>query len=277
MRAERQPPRTYFNPLPSCEGRLSARLEIPDSTKISIHSPHARGDTAGGGQLSPFDISIHSPHARGDKSQVACKQAHQYFNPLPSCEGRLEGCIQWPKRLDFNPLPSCEGRPLAEGLIYSVFSISIHSPHARGDADGRRFTQTARNFNPLPSCEGRRRRVASGHKSTHFNPLPSCEGRPAERAACAHRADFNPLPSCEGRLSVSERFFQCQYFNPLPSCEGRRSHWMDMLRPTRYFNPLPSCEGRRRFQAGMTRQSIFQSTPLMRGETLPQDCHSVCP
>ena len=33
------------------------------------------------------------------------------------------------------------------------------------------------------------------------------------------------------------------------------------------FNPLPSCEGRRRVVYATSYTSIFQSTPLMRGET----------
>ena len=92
-----------FNPLPSCEGRHShiasrakcfsfqstplmrgetpERLGITHERWISIHSPHARGDTwkegrtmkqthfnpAGQDQDQRSLISIHSPHARGDQ------------------------------------------------------------------------------------------------------------------------------------------------------------------------------------------------------------------
>ena len=35
-------------------------------------------------------------------------------------------------------------------------SISIHSPHARGDPPLPRLRRRAHHFNPLPSCEGRR-------------------------------------------------------------------------------------------------------------------------
>ena len=56
----------YFNPLPSCEGRLCHHLLSGGRTEISIHSPHARGDAARVLSLSVFCISIHSPHARGD-------------------------------------------------------------------------------------------------------------------------------------------------------------------------------------------------------------------
>ena len=33
------------------------------------------------------------------------------------------------------------------------------------------------------------------------------------------------------------------------------------------FNPLPSCEGRRDFVHPVAQAGVFQSTPLMRGET----------
>ena len=102
-------------------------------------------------------ISIHSPHARGDVFQLAVLDLHGDFNPLPSCEGRP----RLPERRDagryFNPLPSCEGRlerfsqpcvmlvfqstPLMRGETsktamrsQKIGAISIHSPHARGDS-----------------------------------------------------------------------------------------------------------------------------------------------
>ena len=36
--------RTNFNPFPSCEGRLGYPVISTDRIRISIHSPHARGD-----------------------------------------------------------------------------------------------------------------------------------------------------------------------------------------------------------------------------------------
>ena len=56
----------YFNPLPSCEGR-------PFDRQIDYNAQR---------------ISIHSPHARGDRRLSAGCSAPEYFNPLPSCEGR---------------------------------------------------------------------------------------------------------------------------------------------------------------------------------------------
>ena len=100
-------------------------------------------------------ISIHSPHARGDDGRLRRRFENENFNPLPSCEGRRLAALVDVQPVDFNPLPSCEGRPasllpfassaafqstpLMRGETFflqfrrGTRSISIHSPHARGD------------------------------------------------------------------------------------------------------------------------------------------------
>ena len=53
-------------------------------------TPLMRGETDDTAALqAAFDISIHSPHARGDLICAGVHPATMYFNPLPSCEGRL--------------------------------------------------------------------------------------------------------------------------------------------------------------------------------------------
>ena len=122
-----------FNPLPSCEGRLSYKCDLStfhvfqstplmrgetaqrsfeqDFGKISIHSPHARGDPSPDNHQANHVISIHSPHARGDRNDHQGHFQHAYFNPLPSCEGRPACRLRQRLRVCyFNPLPSCEGR-----------------------------------------------------------------------------------------------------------------------------------------------------------------------
>ena len=101
---------------------------------ISIHSPHARGDE---GEFAVYPeiviISIHSPHARGDPPRKSNSFSLLDFNPLPSCEGRLDLHSTARRLYHFNPLPSCEGRHPAHELFQFSRLISIHSPHARGD------------------------------------------------------------------------------------------------------------------------------------------------
>ena len=62
---ESRTPHPYFNPLPSCEGRRRQGNLQPDC-RISIHSPHTRGDAQRYAEDFPDNISIHSPHTRGD-------------------------------------------------------------------------------------------------------------------------------------------------------------------------------------------------------------------
>ena len=57
---------------------------------------------------------------------------YAHFNPLPSCEGRLVQKTVVTGVSHFNPLPSCEGRPRPPAQK-NAGTISIHSPHARGD------------------------------------------------------------------------------------------------------------------------------------------------
>ena len=200
-----------------------ALVQTDNASVISIHSPHARGDSAeraGGPTTCRFQstplmrgetrhkthaeqviaISIHSPHARGDKRSRYSILYKRYFNPLPSCEGRpihnpschvhdafqstplMRGETLSPpyfppfvvfqstplmrgetstaslrtlNMCHFNPLPSCEGRRNGRVEYSIIDSISIHSPHARGDRAEFRRRHVRLYFNPLPSCEGR--------------------------------------------------------------------------------------------------------------------------
>ena len=77
-----------FNPLPSCEGRLSSWRRFPASNQFQS-TPLMRGETPPGcAPRRGKHISIHSPHARGDENDTAFPCPAEYFNPLPSCEGR---------------------------------------------------------------------------------------------------------------------------------------------------------------------------------------------
>ena len=148
-------PAGYFNPLPSYEGRHLQAYQVSlhmlfqstplirgetlqhsrilQALQISIHSPHARGDMTSADTAAACYISIHSPHARGDFSVICLKSSGAYFNPLPSCEGRLE-LARTMRRLN-----RFQSTPLMRGETFAAF---LHFASI-GD------------FNPLPSCEGR--------------------------------------------------------------------------------------------------------------------------
>ena len=144
-----------FNPLPSCEGRLivigvnatmlafqstplmrgETRLQVTAIIlhKISIHSPHARGDVSNGVSNIYIEISIHSPHARGDTTAGTPLATSSYFNPLPSCEGRPSTMIYSTTTCGFQSTPLMRGETGSCPASRKTQKISIHSPHARGD------------------------------------------------------------------------------------------------------------------------------------------------
>ena len=102
---------------------------------ISIHSPHARGDQYGrviAGAVAT--ISIHSPHARGDEELLDFIMRDCNFNPLPSCEGRRRVVYATSYTSIFQSTPLMRGETSRLLFFCVVQTISIHSPHARGDA-----------------------------------------------------------------------------------------------------------------------------------------------
>ena len=99
-------------------------------------TPLMRGETEVETLLNPnYPISIHSPHARGDTIECKSSACWLVFQSTPLMRGETIGIQDnFLMLTHFNPLPSCEGRlQLFLGLPYKPF-ISIHSPHARGDS-----------------------------------------------------------------------------------------------------------------------------------------------
>ena len=175
-----RPPRTGFNPRPSCEGRLGTSIKELKARIVSIHAPHARGDLdtlknypvvmefqstplmRGATSVEPTHVSrsavsIHAPHARGD--------VHPCF---------AHGGEVW-----FQSTPLMRGATAPRARLRRVGRVSIHAPHARGDHarehDGHAHLVSIH----APHARGD---VAVSSKDDHldrFNPRPSCEGRPA--------------------------------------------------------------------------------------------------
>ena len=213
-------------------------------------------------------ISIHSPHARGDRPRCIRRSTHNYFNPLPSCEGRLFHAIRekrrrlfqstplmrgetrigwtiWPDRGHFNPLPSCEGRPGERNLCANDHEFQS-TPLMRGEtANGASCFLT--QYISIHSSHARGDPlsiIVPSPLSVHFNPLPSCEGRPLKMLGVMTDDEFQSTPLMRGEtLRAAIAWTERGYFNPLPSCEGRQADQSGGKRAA-HFNPLPSCEWR---------------------------------
>ena len=257
-------------------------------------TPLMRGETVGDVEHAHrVAISIHSPHTRGDLRYDPRNIKEDEFQSTPLTRGETVDHVQSRVyRRNFNPLPSHEGR---RGMIWakrSLETISIHSPHARGDWKGRHGRRCKSISIHSPHTRGDARpagRPVLGAISIHspltrgdhlphgeagipynFNPLPSCEGRPVQRILDAFIIGISiHSPLTRGDASRSDRR-ACRRPISIHS-PHTRGDCPSPCRPSRrtYFNPLPSREGR---HLGIDIDKAvreFQSTPLMRGETHP--------
>ena len=189
------------------------------------------------------------------------------FNPRPSCEGRLIPKTIANQIIKFQSTPLMRGAtrvtsppagtdgfqstPLMRGATDGrlvephALVVSIHAPHARGDARAARYRPPTRRFNPRPSCEGRLLRFwlanACNHVSIH---APHARG---DRALCGGDGlgkGFNPRPSCEGRLLLLGLHGLADEFQSTPLMRGATTADTRSPSPPHRFNPRPSCEGR---------------------------------
>ena len=241
--------------------------------------------------VEPARISIHSPHARGDVIWILGQSIHvSDFNPLPSCEGRLKvsASALFPANISIHS-PHARGDRFGEYKEVDV-AISIHSPHARGDRRTESSCRRCHNFNPLPSYEGRRQSSIIRQPIVKFQSTPLMRGETGRPKSCLSKTHisihsphargdqwnpelytkvvkFQSTPLMRGETRTWLRsgaadafqstplmrgetfemglsFSLTSNFNPLPSCEGRR--WVvSPAQDGTDFNPLPSCEGRR--------------------------------
>ena len=123
------------------------------------------------------------------------------FSLLPSYEGRHDESYDAKGVSIFQSTPLMRRETCGFIQITLLLSISIHSPHARGDDVGDHESGYRRYFNPLPSCEGRRKWCRHEWPPEQFQSTPLMRGE----------TDSPVIPPSQTR-----------YFNPLPSCEGRR-------------------------------------------------------
>ena len=235
----------YFNPLPSHEGRREGLRGNFAQSRISIHSPHTRGDAGRKGrgnrlldfnplpshegrrQISVgfndcFFISIHSPHTRGDPliDKIAALEAISIRSPHARGDrSRISRSLEQTISIH---------SPHTRGDVQDALSsagnggISIRSPHTRGDDLAVRDLQRGFDFNPLPSHEGRQ--VSSGQACTCSISIhsPHTRGDKYHQGKLVH-ARFQSTPLIRGETQLSAKLgILVTHFNPLLSCEGRR-------------------------------------------------------
>ncbi len=213
------------------------------------------------------------------------------FNPLPSCEGRLDtlDAAALAELLQSTSLLRGKTLPMA---IYEVQVMLQSTSLLRGKTI---FIFPAIPVFVLQSTSLLRGKTVSFPFSFSF-PDASIHFPLAREDHCVN---VTPTPTCmlqstsllRGKTEIislskiwknasihfplaredsadydSYRMDKC--FNPLPSCEGRLTALI--LYPVLIrFNPLPSCEGRLYNAFLLIRAAMLQSTSLLRGKTWP--------
>ena len=149
--------RAIFQSTPLTRGETLGKGSNLNKGVISIHFPHTRGDHRAERRGQAARDFNPLPSCEGRPALRPAERKGGHFNPLPSCEGRHgrradrrhvrrtfqstplmrgETCT---RRLNiwwtayFNPLPSHEGRRSSHRRHTRRQSISIRSPHTRGD------------------------------------------------------------------------------------------------------------------------------------------------
>ena len=196
--------------------------------------------------LSHFSLFQSTPLIQGETNiQWIFDRCSDYFNPLPSYKGRQSCFVEFWSHHLFQSTPLIQGEtrnviynsgsfkfqstPLIQGEtgkvigLPAVDTISIHSPHTRGDLCSEHHKEADQDFNPLPSYKGRREDLEQSGEIRYFNPLPSYKGRRVTSISLSITIAISiHSPHTRGDVIVSSRQRIPPNFNPLPSYKGRR-------------------------------------------------------
>ena len=193
-------------------------------------TPLMRGETSFSRQNSyTTQISIHSPHARGDFLDRVIIGAASNFNPLPSCEGRrLRGDNEKYRFGDFNPLPSCEGRPRRAETLPRSSSISIHSPHARGDGVARGRALEAQISIHSPHARGDPGTTGPQGPQGEFQSTPLMRGETDALSVFKFTLPFQSTPLMRGETHGIAHLDECSAFQSTPLMRGETRHTLTL-------------------------------------------------
>ena len=181
--------------------------------------------------------------------------------------------------------------------MYSEVKISIHAPRAGGDLSGRYKKGWRMKFQSTPPVRGATalaRHGAAGSPisihapraggdqtwetwsigPTHFNPRPPCGGR-RQRLLLIPAGDrlFQSTPPVRGATDQCSIGFDIGKISIHAPRAGGDLLLMCLKTVLGDFNPRPPCGGRLYAQKYRCSLIEFQSTPPVRGATLPRWRH----
>ena len=169
------------------------------------------------------------------------------FNPLPSCEGRLDSAAE------INELAVLQSTSLLRGKTRPV----------------RPRYHDGKCFNPLPSCEGRRCLPLNTVLSWMLQSTSLLRGKTALKSG--HLLQLNAsihFPLAREDNDMALRALMLKSFNPLPSCEGRpaihRNGHGNQFQASIHF---PLAREDEAFSIQFSDVATLQSTSLLRGKT----------
>ena len=226
-------------------------------------------------KLTTEQISIHSPHTRGDCSFFFCSANQSSFQSTPLIRGETSGFQnKAPPQNHFNPLPSYEGRLALESGEKGKSKFQS-TPLIRGEtAEAVRLVLT-NLFQSTPLIRGetaKKARLERLHLSFQSTPLIRGE------------TDADDRRGAQDRISIHSPHTR----GDLRRCAGLRAkHIISIHSPHTRGDVIigGSLSRKRRFQStplirGETVERIldgedweFQSTPLIRGETIAGHAH----
>ena len=126
--------RLMFQSTPLMRGATEMAEFKAQVEEVSIHAPHARGDSDAVFEVDVIAVSIHAPHARGDYIQIKFRIICLVSIHAPHARGDEQPLLHQRTRLMFQSTPLMRGATFCiSTCCVMVYSVSIHAPHARGD------------------------------------------------------------------------------------------------------------------------------------------------
>ena len=145
---------TLFQSTPLMRGETPQHARDRRGGRISIHSPHARGDLWEADCPRVVVISIHSPHARGDGVKPIIWRVGSLFQSTPLMRGETSGQSICGK------IPLFQSTPLMRGetgswMSQEYASIPFQStPLMRGETKAAHISSTWPRFQSTPLMRG---------------------------------------------------------------------------------------------------------------------------
>ena len=122
----------------------------------------------------------------------------------------------------FQSTPLMRGETVSVVIQRSAASISIHSPHARGDGTCESKRSDAGAFQSTPLMRGETIHTHGNIGVTSFQSTPLMRGETQRGTIYSSRYIISiHSPHARGDRFADRKQFIQSHFNPLPSCEGR--------------------------------------------------------